>query len=608
MVKKLHIYSTVTLFVFLLSCSASRAGITVEAALSHLSFPLDGQASLSLTINGARAASVELPVIANIELHSRGQSSRTSMVNGTVSSSIVYSYLLTALAPGDYTVPPVMITAGGETFFTTPLHFTVTDQPPPPPAGENNVGKAGETAMLQISKTADHYLGEVVPVQIKASFRGDHRAEIHTVPALESDGVIMPPLREKPQQSEEIINGQPYNVLTWETTLIGVKAGRHQISFSLEASLLAPRQRRTPSALGGSGLFDSPLFDDPFFDNFLGNYQRRPLRLVSPPGSFNVVALPTEDRPDDFTGAIGNFELAVKARPVELRVGEPISLSLTVSGRGNFDRVEAPRFPGGNDWKSYPPSGEFFPLHEGDNFAGEKTFTQAIIARDPDITVIPALSLSFFDPATGRYTTRTSEPIPIRLEQNPTASTVTEQPPKAVPRQEPPPPPPHPGAITGLAPLKLDTGAFRAEIVPYTRQGWYLATAAGSLGILLGLLGYRLYRRWLASQPHRLQQKQQQAILREDLEKLDAALETGDTALFLRSARTAINRQLGPRFALEPAAITVADLQARLPAESPLLAIYRLAEKAAYGGGEQFDKAAMPASARQLKEELEALL
>jgi hypothetical protein len=215
--------------------------------------------------------------------------------------------------------------------------------------------------------------------------------------------------------------------------------------------------------------------------------------------------------------------------------------------------------------------------------------------------------LSFFDPATGRYTTRTSEPIPIRLEQNPTASTVTEQPQKAEPRQEPPPPP-HPGAITGLAPLKLDTGSFRADIVPYSRQGWYLATAAASLAILLGLLGYGLYRRRLASQPHRLRQKQQRAILREDLEKLDAALEAGDTALFLRSARTAINRQLGPRFALEPAAITVADLQARLPAESPLLAIYRLAEEAAYGGGEEFDKAAMPASARQLKEELEALL
>ncbi|HSL41142.1 MAG TPA: BatD family protein, partial [Desulforhopalus sp.] len=554
-----------------------------------------------------RAASVELPDIANIELHSQGQSSRASMVNGTVSSSIVYNYLLTALAPGDHTVPPIKVTAGGETFFTTPLHFTVTDQPPPPQADERTVEEAGEAAMLQISKTADHYLGEVVPVQIKASFRGDHRAEIHAVPALESDGVIMPPLRENPRQSEEIIDGQPYNVLTWETTLIGVKAGRHQLSFSLEASLLAPLQRRAPSPFGGSRLFDSPLFDDPFFDNFLGNYQRRPLRLVSPPGSFTVVALPTEDRPDDFTGAIGNFELAVKARPVELRVGEPITLSITVSGRGNFDRVEAPRFPGGNDWKSYPPSGEFSPLQKGDNFAGEKTFTQAIIARDPDITVIPSLSLSFFDPATGRYTTRTSEPIPIRLEENPTASTVTEQPPKAEPRQEPPPPP-NPGAITGLAPLKLDTGSFRADIVPYSRQGWYLATAAGSLAILFGLLGYGLYRRRLANQPHRLRQKQQRAILREDLEKLDAALEAGDTALFLRSARTAINRQIGPRFALEPAAITVADLQARLPAESPLLAIYRLAEEAAYGGGEGFDKAAMPASARQLKEELEALL
>ena len=56
-----------------------------------------------------------------------------------------------------------------------------------------------------------------------------------------------------------------------------------------------------------------------------------------------VRPLPTEDRPQDFNGAIGPHVIAAVATPTEVPVGDPVTLSLTVRGAGPLDRLSAPR-------------------------------------------------------------------------------------------------------------------------------------------------------------------------------------------------------------------------------------------------------------------------
>jgi hypothetical protein len=365
------------------------AEVAVEASLSHLSFPQDRAAKLVITVSGAsRTSAIELPEIEDIILHSRGQSSQINMINGSVSSSISHNYLVQVTKPGEFTIPPIKVTAGGQSFETEAISFEVTG------ASQGNSGRPGATSrtaedavFIRITETKSHYPGEIVPIKIKAYFSQEYKADSISLPTIHGDGVVMPELKDKPLQTQESLGGTMYNVLIWDTSLSGIKVGKHPITFNLEASLLIPQKRRSMSTFGGS----SP-FDDSFFDGFFGNYRRKPISVSSPESMFTVLLLPTDNRPDNFTGAIGDFQLKVAAAPLNLEVGEPLTLNMEISGTGNFDRVEAPVFPESPEWKTYSPTSIF--SKEGSTYSGAKGFEQAIVARSNAVTEIPSLSFS----------------------------------------------------------------------------------------------------------------------------------------------------------------------------------------------------------------------
>ncbi len=596
-------YTVIAAFIVLIFAPAEGRGeISVEAALSHLSFSLAGRAELSLTVHGASQADIELPEIDGIQLSSRGQSRQIAVRNGEVSSAVVHTYQVEASRPGEYTIPPIKVSAAGDTLRTVPLHFTVTKDAPAHLGGDNQI------AMLEVTATGDHYPGEAVPIEIKAYFRRDHRVELHSLPSLQGDGVIMPPLRDTPRQEEEVRNGQRYHLLNWKTTLTGVKAGRHQLFFQLDASLLTPRSRRSPGALGGGGLFDSSPFNDPFFDSFLGNSQRQRLQLTSPTITFNVIPLPDAGQPADFSGSVGDFQLQVTAQPLTVDPGEPISLRIAISGQGNFEGMEAPAFPDHPGWKSYPPTAEFSASPEGDGFSGEKVFTRAIVAGSEELTAIPTISFSYFDPRERVYKTLFSDSIPITVRPG----GLTAPPPPPLPRNTPAKLQEEGEPLLDLAPIRLESGPFTAEIIPYFLQTWYLATFALSLFALLALFVAHLLRHRLAGLGRRRQRRRQLAT---ELEQLAALGDNDHPDNFLTAAKATIARHLGEHYGLEPAALTLADLEQRLPANSPLLALFSAAEEVAYGGGSRsggngpgpWDRAKLASCCRELRQELEAL-
>jgi hypothetical protein len=157
-----------------------------------------------------------------------------------------------------------------------------------------------------------------------------------------------------------------------------------------------------------------------------------------------------------------------------------------------------------------------------------------------------------------------------------------------------------------LAPVRPNSGPFHPAIVPYYCLAWYLTTAGCLLALLSLSLLLRLRRR-RALQPDQLKRQQLRKTLATDLEQLAAALKQGSPDQFFNLAKGSIARQLGPRFNLEPATLTLADLERRLPAASPLLALFQRAEGALYGAGCSLDKAELADCYRLLQEELATL-
>src|SRR5207248_11696664 len=166
-----------------------------------------------------------------------------------------------------------------------------------------------------------------------------------------------------------------------------------------------PWTRRTRSPFDLFNLDDpssDPFFSDPFSQ--LG--ERREVEINSDPVAFEVKPSPP-NAPASFSGAIGNFTMTTEAKPKSVQVGDPITVTSTISGRGNFDRVNAPALEDEHGWHKYPPSSKFKQDDEV-GISGTKTF-EMVLSPNEKKQSLPLLAFSYFDPVKERYMTLHSD-------------------------------------------------------------------------------------------------------------------------------------------------------------------------------------------------------
>jgi hypothetical protein len=142
--------------------------------------------------------------------------------------------------------------------------------------------------------------------------------------------------------------------------------------------------------------------------------QAKPIAAAVDETPVTVKPIPTEGRPSYYRGAVGPHLIHVSAKPVEARVGDPITLNLTVTGQGRLDLLQAPPLT------DLPEFSEYFQVSE-DQLPGvveqnHKRFTQSIRALTDEVTEIPPIPLAYFDTDREEFVTVFSDPIPIRIE------------------------------------------------------------------------------------------------------------------------------------------------------------------------------------------------
>jgi hypothetical protein len=126
-----------------------------------------------------------------------------------------------------------------------------------------------------------------------------------------------------------------------------------------------------------------------------------------------VKEVPEEGKPETFTGAVGLFELKGSLTPDRARVGDPMTLTLTLTGRGTLDTARAP------DLTRLPEVAERFKLYEAteETQGVMRTFTYSLRPMKADITEFPPVELSYFDVERERYVPLRTEPIPLTIEE-----------------------------------------------------------------------------------------------------------------------------------------------------------------------------------------------
>jgi hypothetical protein len=165
---------------------------------------------------------------------------------------------------------------------------------------------------------------------------------------------------------------------------MAMKTGDLQIAPSLELSILTRQM----------GFFGPSWVE-----------QRR--QVAARPITLSVKPLPSAGRPAGYSGAVGNFTLAVAVSPSELAVGDLVKISTAVRGQGYLDGIVAPALPALESFKLYPA------VERVSSVPTERLFEQTLIPLSTNARVIPALSFSFFDPAQGQYGTLSQGPFAL---------------------------------------------------------------------------------------------------------------------------------------------------------------------------------------------------
>src|SRR5579872_7017796 len=125
--KYLSFFVACSLFSILRSPHLEAADFQVSASLDRPQIALNEQAVLSLTISGNATdlPQPELPGLTNFQVSNAGKSQNFSWINGQASASITYSYVLTPLQEGHFTIPPIRVQYQGQTAESPTLSLDV---------------------------------------------------------------------------------------------------------------------------------------------------------------------------------------------------------------------------------------------------------------------------------------------------------------------------------------------------------------------------------------------------------------------------------------------------------------------------------------------------
>jgi len=401
------------------------AALSAEANVSDTEVFTGQPFTLQISVSGSD--SPERPDLSGLdgftvafEGGSQNSSSMIRIINGRIEKNInqgyVFSYTLTPLSPGKHTIGPIKVHAQSETALTRPVSVFVKKP------GHSDDFK------LDLSLSQNHcYTGEPVILTVTWYLASDVRNARFTIPVLEKNDLfyIDDPVSQQGRggrkftipanngqvigfQGKKTLNGREFTTISFQKVLIPKKAG----SFTIKPASVAF------SVLSGYRQRQSPFGDD-FFSNFFNNrgFGRqgvyRQMAVASSSQNFTVADVPSAGRPADFSGLVGKYRITAAADPVAVSVGDPITLTISVSGPDYLEPVDLPQLSDQSDLvRDFKIPSERAP---GKISGDKKIFTQTIRPMNPGIKEIPAIRLSYFDTGAKKFKTAKTDPIPISV-------------------------------------------------------------------------------------------------------------------------------------------------------------------------------------------------
>ena len=417
-----------TIFGLLLAAVVAMAQTLTGSAPSHVA--VGEQFRLTYTVNTQNVSDFRAGSIPN-ELEvligpNRSMQSSYQMINGhtSSSSSITYTYIVCASKNGTYTISPAHIVVDGKTISSNSLTIKVSG------SAQSNSGSSRQhrNEEEEIRDAGSQISGSDLFIKVSANKKRVHEQEpilltykVYTLVGLTSLRGDMPDLKsfytqevDLPQQksfSVETLNGRTYKTTTWsQYVMFPQTTGKLEIPSITFEGIVVQQNRNI----------------DPFeaFFNGGSGYVEVKKKIQAPGIEIQVDPLP--ERPANFSGGVGKFNVSAQLDKTETKANDPISMRIIVSGTGNLKLIKQPVVNLPKDFDKYEPKVTDKSKLTTNGIEGSMVYDLLIVPRHQGQYEIPSVEFTYFDTAENAYKTVKSESFTLDVAKGSGAGAVND--------------------------------------------------------------------------------------------------------------------------------------------------------------------------------------
>ena len=390
--------------IVLLLCTSLSAQVQFEARVSKTTLALNERLRIDFMMNVDGDNFVQPSFEGFRIIAGPSQQVSQSWVNGRSSFEKAYSYFLMPNQKGTLVIKSAAIEYNGQIYRTAPIKINVTAAQEQPRDPNDTQITADENLYLVAEVSKDNiYVNEPTTVVYKLYFANIGISNFRDLGKPKYNDFWSQNIEIKQLVAEEgLFKGQNYRyVVLKKVVLYPQKAGKLKLEpLSLDIDVQLPSNRR-----------------DMFGRMLLTETSKR---VSAGSKTITVKPLPEAGKPDNFSGAVGNFDFKVTPSKNNLKNGESLDLIVSVTGKGNLKLFSLPKPEVPNALEMYDA------VHSEDistplsGMAGKSSDSYTIVPQYKGNYPVKPMQFSYFDLGSRTYKTITSSEIMINVLEGPT--------------------------------------------------------------------------------------------------------------------------------------------------------------------------------------------
>lgn len=342
------------------------------------------------------------------------------MINGhtSSSSSVTITYTLYAAKNGSFTIGASHAVVGGKRLSSRPVKIQVSGHAQRTNGAPNMHGQDSYD-QPRMRSAGSAISGSDLFIKVSASKKRVHEQEpilltykVYTQVELTQLEGKMPDLKgfhtqevPLPQQKTfhtETVNGRPYKCVTWsQYVMYPQMTGRLEIPSITFKGIVVQQNRNV-----------DPM--EAFFNGGSGYVEVK--KDIKAPG-ITLQVDPLPQRPANFSGGVGKFNISASLDKKEVKAGEPITLRVVVGGIGNLKLLKQPvvNFP--KDFDKYDAKVTDKTRLTANGVEGNMVYDFLAVPRNQGSYTIPSVELTYYDTGKNAYKTIKTQPFKVEVEK-----------------------------------------------------------------------------------------------------------------------------------------------------------------------------------------------